>query len=101
MIYGVLWYAAALNALLLAAILASGMIFAVEHLVEVVAIILVCSLVVWGYLALILLPVWVISRLIGFRLDPPEDPLHDAWLDGSGGAPFAEMEPDPWDEESA
>jgi hypothetical protein len=79
--YANVWHAAALHIVLLMALLAAGMIFAVNDWATVKAVVAGLSLAIWGVAALILIPVGLVWLLEWMRPSPSEEPLHDAWLD--------------------
>jgi len=83
--YEVARFAAAINLVMLLAIPTAGMVFAVDHLAEVTLVLFGLSFVAWAGAAMILVPLWLISRIHRPGQAPPDDPLHDIWLDESGG----------------
>jgi hypothetical protein len=83
-IYGIVWYAAALHLVTLAALLAAGMLFAVDDLATIRAVVSGLSIAIWGGAVLILLVVGLISLVRWLGQAPPADPLHDVWMDEQG-----------------
>jgi hypothetical protein len=80
-INGIVWYATALHLVTLAALLAAGMLFAVDDLATIKAVVSGLSIAIWGGAVLILLVVGVITLVRWLGQAPPADPLQDAWLD--------------------
>jgi hypothetical protein len=77
---GLIAHAGALNLVLVSSLFASGMLFAVDF--EIVTIVaLGLSILIWGSVALVLIPVWLSSLVGQLREGPMADSLHDSWLD--------------------
>jgi len=80
-IYGVVWYAAVLHLVSLSALLAAGMLFAVNDFATVRAVVSGISLAIWGIAASILAPLGLIALVRWLGKAKRADPLHDPWLD--------------------
>jgi hypothetical protein len=75
-----IWNALGINFVLVSALLAAGMIFAID-LAMAAIVALGLSLLTWACAALVLIPVWLISLRRRLRQDAAADSLHDSWLD--------------------
>lgn len=78
---GVVRNAAALQLVTLSALLAAGMIFGVNDLAVIKAVVAVTGVAIWGVVALLFVRAGWGSLVRWLRQAPPADPLHDLWLD--------------------